>query len=438
MTRPSVGQTLTSRPARVGALSIAAAAIGFLFAGALSQGASAIGTGAKAAQSESCQMAGVWLDPENRQALDPAAMLSQTAGPGIVLLGESHTSKEDHLWQAQALAGLYAHHPQIIIGFEAFPREVQPILDDWSKGKLSEEDFLKTVNWNEVWGYDADLYMPLFNFVRQNRLPMKALNVDRTLVSRVGREGWDAIAVDDREGLGDPADASADYREALAKVYAAKAARSHEMPVGEAASAAGKTLPSLEAILEDPGFNRFVEAQLTWDRAMAEALATAAGEEPEALVVGILGRGHVEHGFGVAHQLADLGAARVSSFLPVRTGAACDSLEATVADAVYLVDERQDDRAAPERPRLGVFIETANDGGVRLIEIVDGSIAAATELSAGDIIVEAAGVELETSSDLVEVVSRQAPGTWLPLGVLRDGDRLELVAKFPPKADSQP
>ena len=392
-----------------------------------------------AAGSATCQTAGQWLDPQDRQLLQSPTLLAEAAEPGIVLLGEAHTSSEDHLWQLQTLAGLHAHHPRIVIGFEAFPRAVQPILDEWSRGELSEQDFLKKVRWDEVWGYDAGFYMPLFHFARQNRLPMVALNVDRGLVSRVGREGWADIPADEREGLDDPAAASDDYRRSLARVYAAKAARRHTAPdSAQSEDSAPDTLPSIDAILDDPGFDRFVQAQLTWDRAMAEALAEARQSDPEALVVGILGRGHVEYGYGVPHQLADLGKAPVTSFLPVRTGKACDDLEPALADAVFLVDDRSFDTDAPERPRLGVFIETAEEGGVRLLEIVDDSIAAATELSAGDVIVEAAGTRLETTADLVEVVSRQAPGTWLPLNVMRDGEKLELVAKFPSLPDDQP
>ena len=38
---------------------------------------------------------------------------------------------------------------------------------------------------------------------------------------------------------------------------------------------------------------------------------------------------------------------------------------------------------------------------------------------------------LLTAASLVEVIQRQSPGTWLPLEILRDGETLELVARFP-------
>ena len=33
--------------------------------------------------------------------------------------------------------------------------------------------------------------------------------------------------------------------------------------------------------------------------------------------------------------------------------------------------------------------------------------------------------------DIIGIVKRQAPGTWLPLKLKRGGDIIELIAKFP-------
>lgn len=64
-------------------------------------------------------------------------------------------------------------------------------------------------------------------------------------------------------------------------------------------------------------------------------------------------------------------------------------------------------------------------------QIVPGSVAEATKLREGDRILHAAGVKIETSAALVDVIARQASGFWLPLIIERSGEKLELVAKFP-------
>jgi uncharacterized iron-regulated protein len=384
---------------------------------------------------QACQTVGAWLEPATGETVAAKQLLISMAERRIVLLGESHTNVEHHLWQLHTLAGLHAHRSRLVVGFEMFPRAVQPALDAWSKGRYTEADFLEASRWREVWGYGPELYLPLFHFVRQNRLPMIALNVDRELVSHVGQQGWSAIPEDAREGISDPAPASDAYRQSLAKVYAAKQVQgvkdpfSHGGGDGPQGDEADEE-PDLAEILESEDFVRFVEAQLTWDRAMAEALFKGSRENPEALVVGVLGRGHVEHGYGVPHQLADLGEDSVAILLPVEKGNACEALEPHVADAVFVVAPSDDEQAEPAGPRLGVMIEQAEEG-VRVLEVIEGSVAEATGLAPGDVIVSAATFPTSRVSDLIEIVQRQAPGTWLPLKIKRDGEALRLVAKFP-------
>ena len=71
----------------------------------------------------------------------------------------------------------------------------------------------------------------------------------------------------------------------------------------------------------------------------------------------------------------------------------------------------------------------------RITSVVEGSVAEAAELAAGDIVRSAAGEDVARNAELIAIVQRQAPGTWLPLGIERDGDRLEFIAKFPPESE---
>lgn len=377
-----------------------------------------------AAEPARCGTPGTWLDPATGAAVAPDALLAALAKRPVVLLGESHDNAEHHRWQLQTMAALHGREPRMVLGFEMFPRRVQPALDRWVEGELDVEAFLAAAEWRTVWNFDPALYLPLFHFARQNRIPMVALNVDRALVARVGREGWVAVPRDERAGLSDPAPAGAAYRKVLAQVFAQKQALkagASEPEDGEAAIA---------AILRDEDFGRFVEAQLTWDRAMAERLAEARRDNPGSLVVGIAGRGHIDRGHGIPRQLADLGIPDAAVLVPVGTAAACDGLAADLADAAFVVEDPSRIERAPPKPKLGIMIETA-EGGVRVMRVVAGSVAEAADLAPGDLVVAAAGFPVETTSDLIEIVQRQAPGTWLPLEIRRDNKAFEAVAKFP-------
>ena len=69
----------------------------------------------------------------------------------MVLLGETHDNAAHHRWQLHTIAGLHALRPDLALGFEMFPRRIQPVLERWTNGALSEAAFLAEVEWERVW-----------------------------------------------------------------------------------------------------------------------------------------------------------------------------------------------------------------------------------------------------------------------------------------------
>jgi uncharacterized iron-regulated protein len=354
----------------------------------------------------SCVPVGSWVMPPSGDRRDDAVRV--LAARNVVLLGESHEDAEHHRWQLHTIAALHAQRPGLVLAFEMFPRRVQPVLDRWSRGELGEAEFLREVGWSQVWGFEAGLYLPMFHFARMHRLPMLALNVERATVRAVSTRGLAALAGAEREGVGEPAPAGPRYRERLLEAF-----RQHAN-AGDAGA-------------DSERFERFVEAQVFWDRAMAEVIARAATADPRPLVVGIMGQGHVEYRDGVAHQLAALGV-EAGTALPWPAGSGCTRPDPDVADLVFGVAPAAAPASSP--PRLGVMVAAA-EGGVRIDRIVPQSIAEAAGLQVGDIIREAAGRSLRQPGDLVAVIRRQAAGTWLPLSVRRGEETREVVARFP-------
>ena len=373
------------------------------------------------AEIAACATAGTWIDPSSGSTVTVDRVVAAAAKRSVVLLGEVHDDADHHRWQLFMLAALHAQHPNMVIGLEMLPRRAQPVLDAWVAGALTPEEFVEQSEWTQVWGFDAEDYLPILHFARQYRVPLVALNVERSLVAKVGEIGWSAVPGAEREGVSDPTPAADGYVDMLARVYAAKQA----LVSGAAAPAEAAEGTDLSAVRADPAFARFVEAQLTWDRAMAQAIAAAHGTAGAPLVVALVGIGHAEHRFGVAHQLADLGVGETGVLLPVPQ--ACEDLDPGVADAVFVTG---DGEKAAAKPRLGVVIETAASG-VSVREVAPNSVAETAGIEAGDVIAMAAGVDVHTTADLIAIVRRQAPGTWLPIVVHRDGAAVELVAKFP-------
>ncbi|HTU02152.1 MAG TPA: ChaN family lipoprotein [Candidatus Sulfotelmatobacter sp.] len=372
------------------------------------------------AAATACLVPGQWAVPEtNRAAPLPAdRALAQLARAQVVLLGESHEDRDHHRWQLQTIAGLYALRSGLTLGFEMFPRRVQPVLDRWVAGELPEAEFLAQSDWQRVWGMDASLYLPLFHFARLNRIPMLALNVERSLVRWVDAEGWAAIPPAEREGVTDPAPARPEYLEQLYQAFV------EHQPGGTA-----QQQPAAGAERSDRKFRQFVESMLVWDRAMAQALADRL-RNAGPLVVGIMGSGHVRDGDGVPRQLRDLGVTAVATALPWDARLPCDEVRPTLATALFAIGATPEGVGA-DRPRLGIAIQAA-EGGVRVQQVESGSVAEQAGLQVGDLIAKAAGEPVREPADLIATVSRQPPGTWLPLLVQRGtGQPVEVVARFP-------
>lgn len=354
---------------------------------------------------------GDWVLPQTGAPIGHAALIQSVAPGDILLLGEYHDNARHHRWQASVISGLVAQGHRLTIGMEAFPRRLQPVLDRWVAGELAEDAFRQASEWDEVWGFDWQLYLPILELARLHRLPLVALNVERSLVRQVGKEGWAAISEDAREGLSDPAEPPQAYVDMLREVMSGHHGSADE--------------DSDKPAVDEAKFARFVQAQITWDRAMAEALAV--NRHPAAVTVGIAGSGHLRHGHGIAHQLAELGYAS-TTWLPL-TPEDCKDIETSLADAIFVIDDAP---APPDRPRLGVGLET-QDKAVVISSVGEGSLAEAAGLMVGDIVKSAGGVAIANRFDLISQIGGAAPGHWLPMVVERDGVDLPIIAKFPPK-----
>ncbi|SEG79339.1 ChaN family lipoprotein [Bosea lathyri] len=264
---------------------------------------------------------GTWLLPQSGEAIAQPDLMRVIAGERVVLLGESHDIAEIHRWQLHVTAYLHLLRPQMAVGFEMFPRRIQPVLDAWVAGEMDTATFLEKSEWALVWGFDAELYLPLFHFCRQQRVPMLALNCHRPLVTRVGQVGWDAIPVEDRDGVTPSAPATEGYRRYLATLMG---------------GFAGSVRP---AAMEPERFNRFIRAQQAWDRAFACGIADYLATAPDdTLVVGIIGRGHLEYGHGTPYQLRDLGIDEFAVLLPTDRADHDGASLKGIADAIFRLD----------------------------------------------------------------------------------------------------
>ncbi len=128
-------------------------------------------------------------DSGEKKFADFEAMLAALAHADVVFVGEKHDDPATHKLERAILEGLLRRKVTPTISMEMFERDVQPLLDDYLSGKLSEEEFLKT---SRPWPNYATHYRPIVELARAHRWPVIAANVPRRYASQISKQGLNA------------------------------------------------------------------------------------------------------------------------------------------------------------------------------------------------------------------------------------------------------
>jgi uncharacterized iron-regulated protein len=327
-------------------------------------------------------------------------LYDQLSKKQVVLVGETHNDLHHHKVQLKIIQALKKRHENLAIGLEMFPQHLQPQLDRWVADELTREDFLKVVDWDNIWGFDAELYMPIFRFARDEQIPLIAMNIKREVVKEVRLKGVDGVDASIRQQLPQIAPASRKYSMVLREVF-----DSHPMM-----SKMGK-------------FDNFVQAQQVWDGVMATQISKWSEQNPNGLVIGLAGSGHISFGHGIPHQLKSQGIDNIATVLPWNTGE--EWADQSIADYVWGVP-----KPPPPPVRFGIMLEDVGQG-VQIKSVIEGSIAAKHGLKPEDEITHLNGKEITTIKRLIWLTKSLEWGTTATLTIIREGGEqkieLELV-----------
>ena len=176
-------------------------------------------------------------------------VIKDVADRRIVYVGENHDNYANHAVQLEFIKAMSKSGAQIAIGMEMFQRPFQSVLDDFIKGAIDQKTFLKKTEYFKRWGFDYDLYKPILDYARDNRIPVIALNIEKEIVDSVAKEGIDALPPDVKAKIPQSMDFSDEqYRERLKKVFMA-----HES-------------------FKERNFDFFNQAQILWDESMSQSI----------------------------------------------------------------------------------------------------------------------------------------------------------------------
>lgn len=326
---------------------------------------------------------------------DIYSIIEKVAGKDIIYIGELHDRFEHHRVQLQVIMELYKKHKNIAIGMEMFQKPFQTALDDYIAGTTDEKTFLKRSEYFKQWGFDYNLYREILLFAREYRIPVIALNIRKELVSKVSKEGLQALTDEELKEVPEYFDLSdMEYRERLKESF-----ESHSGS-------------------KDRNFDFFYQAQVLWDESMAHNLDDFIRKNPDYKVVVLAGAGHMAFGSGIPKRSYRLNKRDYAVIL--NTG----DIKKDVADFVLLPAPV----SLPESPRLGVMLKE-DDRKVVISGLSSGGLAEKAGLKENDIVVFIDDTIVESVDDIKIFLFFKKKGDEITVKVSRERFILGPVTK---------
>ena len=156
-----------------------------------------------------------------------------------------------------------------------------------------------------------DKYSAIFNYARENKLPLVGLNLSRQIIGKVARDGFDSLSGEQLKQL----PAVRCVVDQAYKEFIRRALGKHD--------------------LQGSGFDNFCEAQLVWDKVMARNLLEYLDVNQDKTVIVLAGSGHAWK-YGIPEQLKKKGETGGRGILPEVPGKA-EKEVLSFSDADYLL-----------------------------------------------------------------------------------------------------
>jgi len=345
-----------------------------------------------------------------------AQLLDMIADSRAIYVGETHDNVRAHQIQLEIIKGLAERFPgKVAVGMEVFQRPYQEVMDHWSRGELSEREFLKRSGWYSNWGMDYGYYRPILEYIREGHIPLLALNAPADLVKEVGRRGLDGLSKVWQNKLPNMDLSDSQHRKLVEAFYQAHPPTSAQ------------------------SFEAFYQVYVLWDETMAETVANylATEEGRHKKVVVLAGGNHIRYGLGIPRRAFRRLPLAYTIVLPMEVSIPEDKKDRLMdvnlpdiplapADFYWMVAYEDLKR---KRVRLGLMFEESN-GNLKVTKVMSGSVASKAGIRPGDILVSIDGRALRESFDLLYLLGQKRPGDVGRLVIQRGNESLEMTLRF--------
>jgi len=323
--------------------------------------------------------------------LTTGELASKLEDARVLFVGESHTDVAFHRVQLQVIRELHKRGREVLVGLEMYPYTEQASLDMWNSGSVSEDEFVSKSRWYKNWGYHWHYYRDIFLFARQNGIKMYAVNTPREVVSAVRKKGLENLTPEEASRIPPKIDTSNEDHKTLFRAFFA----------GE---------ESMMHTMSAQMFDGMFAAQCTWDASMGynavQNLKKFGG--PKAIMVVLIGSGHVAYNLGVQRQAALWFDGKMASIVPVPVadakGRPQSTVQASYADYLWGLPPESD----PLYPSLGLSLRDGKaEFPLEVIDVPKTSVAGLAGFQVGDVLRSIDGTPLKDRETLNRLLAEK-------------------------------
>lgn len=203
-------------------------------------------------------------------------LVEQIKDKRIIYIGESHDQYSHHQTQLEIIKELSKRGIKIAIGMEMFQSKFQYVIDDYLNGQIDENDFLTETDYKKRWGFDYQLYRPIIEFAKKEKIPILALNIESEIIKKISKIGISSLSSAELNKLPFQLDfTDKKYKNFIYEIF--------------------KVHPKQSEM----SFERFYNIQVIWDESMAEVINTFLEQHRNYHIVVLAGNGHIIFTYGI-------------------------------------------------------------------------------------------------------------------------------------------
>lgn len=339
------------------------------------------------------------------------AMIRDMRSIPFVYVGEAHDSLPTHEVQARIIQALWKQDHHVAVGLEMIPAARQEALSQWSRGLLTEEEFLRKTGWYTNWGFPFGLYRSILIIAKENEIPLYALDTPREVVAQFRMQDGKILPEEPKSAHPEPDPAEEESRALLRKGL-----ESMKMPT------------ELKGAVLERMFEDLYRTQVERESGMAGRTVGAHELEGRKVVV-LIGSGHLLFDLGLDRFVRTMSGLPSRSIVPVIVPKGRSSVTVARSLADYVVGVAAEER--PAFPSIGLSFKPDPEAfRLMVASKPNDGVARGQDFEAGDIVLDVDGQVFSDVDALLVHLAKVPWGGEVQFRLLRAGVERKVVLKI--------